>query len=167
VGSAREAPHPPHSPPRSSSRPPAPGARIAAYFSSTSPWASSPSQSSPPCPPLVHGHGNPISVKRQRDSSSVLHTIVSSLAMWLGRPRPRPSRRRCSGGIAARSTSASRWRRSAVDLTSGLDCGLGLNCFLLDVTDSGEQGQDLGPMGLDLFLGVFLFLKIAFSCRLT
>jgi hypothetical protein len=40
-------------------------------------------------------------------------------------------------------------------LTSGLDCGLGLNCFLLDVTDSGEQGQDLGPMGLDLFLGVF------------
>jgi hypothetical protein len=57
VGDAREAPHPPRSPPRSSSRPPAPGARATAYFSSTSPWATSPSWSSPSHPP----HEPPVS----------------------------------------------------------------------------------------------------------
>jgi hypothetical protein len=41
---------------------------------------------------------------------------------------------------------ASRWRRSTARSTSGLDRGLGLNCFLLGVTDSGEQGPDLGPI---------------------
>jgi hypothetical protein len=39
--------------------------------------------------------------------------------------------------------------------TSGLDCGLGLNCFLLGITNSGEQGLKVGPMGLDLGLRVF------------
>jgi hypothetical protein len=51
--------------------------------------------------------------------------------------------------------------------TSGLDCGLGLNCFLLDITDNDEQGPDLGLTGLDLSYGVFFCLKIDFSCRLT
>jgi hypothetical protein len=92
VGSAREAPHPPRSPPRSSSRPPAPGAHATTYFSSTSPWATSLSRSSPPCPPLAHGHGDVVSIERQHDSSSV-HAIVAREAAWLGRPRPQPSRR--------------------------------------------------------------------------
>jgi hypothetical protein len=137
VGGAREAPHPPHSPPRSSSMPPTPGARAAAYFSSTSPWATSSSQSSLSRPPLAHGHSVAVSVERQRDSSS-LHGIVAREAARLGRPRPRPSRRRCLGAVVARltSTSASKWRRSAACLTSGLDHGLSLNCFLLGVHTS-------------------------------
>jgi hypothetical protein len=147
VGGAREAPHPPRSPPRSSSRPPALGARAAAYFSSTSPWATSPSRSSPSRPPLVHGHGDVVSVERQHDSSS-LHAIAAREAARLGRPRS--SRRRRSGGITARltSTSASKWRRSPTRSTSGLDHGLGLNCFLLGITDSGEHCLDQGPSGV-------------------
>jgi hypothetical protein len=143
---------------RGSSRPLAPGAHRATYFSSTSPWATSPSRSSPPCPPLAHGHGDAVSIERRRDSSS-LHAIVAREVVQLGRPRARPSRRRRSGGVTARSTStsASRWWRSVARSTSGLDCGLGLNCFLLGITDSSEQGPDLGPMGLDLGLGVFCF----------
>jgi hypothetical protein len=93
VGSAREAPHPPHSPPRSSSRPPVPGAHATTYFSSTSPWATSLSRSSPPCPPLAHGHDDAISIERQHDSSSSVHAIVAREAAWLGRPQPQPSRR--------------------------------------------------------------------------
>jgi hypothetical protein len=75
VGSAQEAPHPPRSPSRSSSRPPAPGAHATTYFSSTSPWATSPSRSSPSCPPLAPEHGDTISIERRRDSSS-LHAII-------------------------------------------------------------------------------------------
>jgi hypothetical protein len=41
VGSAQEAPHPPRSPSRSSSRLLPPGAHATTYFSSTSPWATS------------------------------------------------------------------------------------------------------------------------------
>jgi hypothetical protein len=162
VGSAREAPYPPRSPSRSSSRPPAPGAHAATYFSSTSPWATSPSRSSPPCPPLEHGHGDAVSIERRRDSSSSFHAIVAREVVRLGRPRPRPRRQWRSGGVAAQSTLASRWRRSTARSTSGLDRGLRLNCFLLGVTDSGEQGPDLGLMGLDLGSGFFLFLKINF-----
>jgi hypothetical protein len=150
VGGAREAPHPPRSPPRSSSRPHAPGSHAAAYFSSTSPWATSPSR--PSRPPLAHGHGDAVSVERQHDSSS-LHAIATREAARLGRPRPRPSRRRRSGGVVARltSTSASKWRRSPTRSTSGLDHGLGLNCFLLDITDSGEHCPNQGPSGVFFF----------------
>jgi hypothetical protein len=157
VGSAREAPHPPRSPPTSSSMPPAPGARATAYFKSTSPWATSPSRRSPPCPALAHGNGDAVSIKRHRDSSSSLHAMITREATRLGRPRPWPSRRQRSGGVVAwsTSTSARRWRCSATRSTSGLDRRLSLNCFLLSVTDSGEQGPDLGPMGLDLGSGVF------------
>jgi hypothetical protein len=162
VGGAREAPHPPRSPPRSSSRPPAPGSRAAAYFSSTSPWATSPSRSSPSRPPLAHGHGDAVSVERQHDSSS-LHAITAREAARLRRPRPRPSRRRRSRGVAARltSTSASKWRRSPTCSTSGLDHGLGLNCSLLDITDSGEHCLNQGPSG------VFSSSENQFSYRLT
>jgi hypothetical protein len=232
VGDAQEAPHPPRSPPRSSSRPPAPGARATAYFSSTSPWATSPSWSSPlhphheppvsfclnvaaepgpfilhhvndieishpelyndgrfmvhelagdgrgrrrrhehflgdgagvrrgirggmkdegvdrragVAPPPAHGHHNtflemepeyvvgyaeaqkmkvwtvgPVSLHHRRDSSSSLHAIVAREAARLGRPRPRPSRRRRQAG-------------------------------------GGEEGPNLGPTGLDLGSGVFFF----------
>jgi hypothetical protein len=78
-GRCSRGPHPPRSPLRSSSKPPTLGARAAAYFSSTSPWATSPSRSSPPCPPLAHGHGDVVSVERQRDSSS-LHAITTRAA---------------------------------------------------------------------------------------
>jgi hypothetical protein len=124
VCGAREAPHPPRSPPRSSSRPPAPGAHAAAYFSSTSPWATSSSQSSPPRPTQAHGHGDAVSVERRCESSS-LHVVAAREAARLGRTRPRPSWWRRSGGVTARSTltSASWWQRLAARSTMGLDHG--------------------------------------------
>jgi hypothetical protein len=106
VGSARETPHPSRSPPRSSSRPPAPGARAAANFLSTSPWATSPSQSSPSCPPLAQGHDDTVSIERQHDSSSSLHAIVA-----------REAARETS--TSAKQAAALRRRRGSVDLDLG------------------------------------------------
>jgi hypothetical protein len=62
--------------------------------------------------------------------------------------RPQQSRPRRLGGIVAQLTSTltSRCQRLVARLTSGLDRGLGLNCFLLNVIDSGEQGPDLGSI---------------------
>jgi hypothetical protein len=62
--------------------------------------------------PPAHGHGDAVSIERQRDSSSSLHAIVAREAARLGRPRQ--SRRLRLGGVVSRSTltSASRWRRA-------------------------------------------------------
>jgi hypothetical protein len=41
----------------------------------------------------------------------------------------------------------------------GCHSGLGLNCFLLGVTDSGEQDPDLGLTGPNLGSGVVFFVS--------